>query len=114
MTQILPDFRKPLSEKGLTVVGPLTASPSGHVVLDGETLKFDPTRSASLVVQADAGYGIEVEGPGRIWTAYPGNAGALANEVTIVRGRWLGIRVVTNGNVWVQADLRSDAWSGVY
>lgn len=114
MPPILPDFRKPLSEKGLVVVGPLPANADGHVVLDGETLKFDPSRSVALVVQADTPYSVEVQGPSRVWAPYPGSAGALANEVTIVRGRWLGIRVVTTGNVWAQTDRNPDAWSGVY
>lgn len=114
MSTLLHGFRRPLSEGGLTVVGPMPAGSLGHVVLDGETLKFDPSRAVTLVVQADAAYSVEVQGPARVWAPYPGSAGALANEVTIVRGRWLGIRVVTTGNVWAQTDKNPDAWSGVY
>ena len=109
----LTTFNRPLNFKGLQVTGPMRPK-NGEVVLDGANTDYDPSRFSAHVVQCDAPYTIEVLGPARVWASYPGQAGGLGGEIAIIRGRWLGIRILTEGQVWFQSDRHGDAWAGVF
>jgi hypothetical protein len=109
----LTTFNRPLNFKGLVVSQPMTPT-NGEVVVDTANSDYDPSRFAAHVIQCDAPYTIEVLGPARVWASYPGQVGGLANEISIVRGRWLGIKVLTEGLVWIQSDRHGDAWAGVF
>lgn len=90
---------------------------ASEVVLDLQSLGWDPFMFGCHVVQASVAFTVEVLGPLGVFGPYPvidsdGTQGAGAGEVLIVRGRWERIKVILGeaGDVGVRADLVLDAY----
>jgi hypothetical protein len=90
-------------------------SPPGTVLIRQQLVGWDTMAYGIHVIQCDAVYTVDVEGPSGVYAPLPalyagGVVGGGANAIVIVRGRWPAIRVTTAGNVSVYGDFVLEAY----
>ncbi len=106
----------PILARNNATADKLFASVSTEVILDRQSLGWDPMAFPVHIIQASNTFTIEVLGPLGTFGPYPetvsdGTQGGGANGIVVVRGRWERIKVkITSGNVAVRGDLVSAAY----
>lgn len=106
-----------LNTFGGSLAGPLAAveiESVDYVFLTKATLGWSPELYPVILVSSEAAISaISVLSlDGETWTTYPGTTTSTnADEVAVIRGRWKGIRLTTEGPAYVKGDIIHQAYS---
>lgn len=99
--------------------GPIPSN-GGYAYINTNTLGVPLSQVSTMQIQCTQPFTVEVIGPmGRVQQAAvyspypgPGAAGGNANEIVIIRGHWQGLRVATQGEVFVGVDGQDTSYGG--